>query len=213
MKIAFCGYDGKMGSKIYEFLRENKLLFEFILINKNTINIYDKIKNVDLVVDFTNRNFTYELALFCAHNRIPLVSGTTGLSKEELRKIDASFKYNKTGCYICPNFSKGINIIKNILPHLEDNYININIEETHHITKLDSPSGTALQLKNKIKKDIPIYSKRKKHYNAIHKISCYDDYEELIIIHKVKNKFAYGHFVLKAIKNVFNFNGLKEEII
>ncbi len=213
MKVAFCGYDGKMGSKIYEFLLKNTVLFDFILINKKTKNIFDLIKTVDLVIDFTHRDFTYSLALFCAKNKIPLISGTTSLTKEELKEINNEFLINKTGAYICPNFSKGINIVKKFLPTISNKFYKIEIEETHHISKLDSPSGTALQLKDRLNKDIPIYSKRKKHYNAIHKISCFDDYEEFVIIHKVKNKFAYGELVKKAIETVFDFIGLKEEII
>lgn len=212
MIIAMCGYDGKMGSKIYEFLRKNTSLFEFILINKKTNDIYEKIKNVDLVVDFTNRNFTYEAALFCAKNKIPFVSGTTALTNKELEIINEEFMNNSTGAYIIPNFSKGINIIKNTIPLLKI-YNYIYIEETHHISKLDSPSGTSLQLKEKFNKDIKIYSKRKKHYKATHKIVCYDSYEEFIIIHKVINKFAYGNLVLKAINTVNSFIGLKQELI
>lgn len=212
MKIAMCGYDGKMGSKMYKFLREKESLFEFVLINKNTKNIYKKIKSVDIVVDFTNRDFTYKLALFCAENKIPLVSGTTSLTDLELDTINKAFINNSIGGYIIPNFSKGINIIKSIIPYLSY-FNNIYIEETHHISKLDSPSGTSIQLKKKFNKNLTIYSKRKKHYNAIHKIVCQDSYEDFIIIHKVSNKFAYGEFLLKAINSVNSFIGLKQELI
>lgn len=212
MLIAMCGYDGKMGSKIYEFLRKKEGLFEFILINKQTKEIYQKIKDVDMVIDFTNRDFTYNLALFCAENKIPLISGTTSLSKKELEEINQEFISNSTGAYIIPNFSKGINIIKSSIPLLKV-YDEFYIEETHHVSKVDTPSGTALQLKEKFNKNIKIFSKRKKHYKAIHKIVCKDSYEEFIIIHKVINKFAYGNFVLKAIDTVSSFVGLKEELI
>jgi 4-hydroxy-tetrahydrodipicolinate reductase len=212
MKIAMCGYDGKMGSKIYEFLRKKESLFEFVLINQSTNDVFTKIKNVDVVVDFTNRDFTYNLALFCAKNKIPFVSGTTALTNNELDKINQEFIYNSTGAYIIPNFSKGINIIKKTIPLLKI-YDDIYIEETHNISKLDSPSGTSIQLKENFNKDIKIFSKRKKHYKAIHKIVCQDSYEEFIIIHKVINKFAYGDFVLKAINTVNSFIGLKKELI
>jgi 4-hydroxy-tetrahydrodipicolinate reductase len=89
----------------------------------------------------------------------------------------------------------------------------VSIEETHHVSKLDSPSGTALQLKSKVDKNVEIISKRKHHYKAIHKISSFDDFEELIIIHKVKNKFAYGELVIKAINTIDSFIGLKQEIL
>ena len=212
MKIAFCGFDGKMGKEVLTYLQENTTNNEYILINKDTTNILDKIKLSNLVIDFTNKDFAYSIALFCAKNKIPFISGTTGINKSLLEHLNDEFIKNSTGAYICPNFSRGMNNIFAILPFLSS-FKNITIEETHNISKLDSPSGTALQLKSKINRDIKIISKRKKHYKAIHKINCSDQYEELIIIHKVHNKKAYGDLVVKAINNINSFIGLKQEII
>ena len=212
MRISFIGYDGKMGKEILKYLKENTSFNDFILINKDTLDTFNKIINSSLVIDFSNKDFLFPLALFCAQNKIPLISGTTGLNEEELNLINLELIKNKTSAYICPNFSKGINIIKHILPYLNV-YENISIEETHHVSKLDSPSGTALQLKSKVNKNVEIKSIRKHHYKAIHKITSWDNYEELIIIHKVSNKFAYGELVLKAINSINDFIGLKQEIL
>jgi 4-hydroxy-tetrahydrodipicolinate reductase len=212
MIIAFIGYDGKMGKQILKYLKENTDFNDFILINKDSTNPFEQILKSSLVIDFSNKDFLYPLALFCAQNKIPLISGTTGLKNEQLNIIHNTLLKNKTSAYICPNFSKGISIIKKVLPYL--NVFNkITIEETHHVSKLDSPSGTALQLKSKVDKNVVITSKRKHHYKAIHKISSFDDYEELIIIHKVQNKYAYGELVIKAINTINDFIGLKEEIL
>ena len=212
MNIAFIGYDGKMGKQILKYLKENTDFNDFILINKDSTNPFEQILNSSLVIDFSNRDFLYPLAMFCAQNKIPLISGTTGLKNEQLNIIHNTLLENKTSAYICPNFSKGISIIKKILPYLNA-FKKVSIEETHHVSKLDSPSGTALQLKSKVDKNVEIISKRKHHYKAIHKISSFDDFEELIIIHKVKNKFAYGDLVIKAINTIDDFIGLKQEIL
>ena len=108
MNIAFIGYDGKMGKQILKYLKENTNFNDFILINKDSINPFEQILKSSLVIDFSNKDFLYPLALFCAQNKIPLISGTTGLSKEKLNIINSSLLENKTSAYICPNFSKGI---------------------------------------------------------------------------------------------------------
>lgn len=212
LRISFCGYDGKMGSKVLKFLQENAVLFEFVLINDKTQNVYQKLLLSNLVLDFTIKDFSFEVAKFCAHHKIPFISGTTGFSDNELIYLDELFKSNQTGCYICPNFSKGINILHDILPHISSYYKDVYIEETHNISKVDAPSGTSLQIKNILNKDAKISSKRRKHYNAIHKILFKDEYEEFIIIHKVKNKFAYGELVLNAINSVNSFIGVRNKI-
>ena len=212
-KIVFSGFDGKMGSKIFEYIKLNTSYEIVDVINKDALNPYEIVLKGNVVIDFSCKDFSYPLALFCGQHNISFISGTTNFTKEELNEINKTFIKNKTGAIICPNFSKGISLIKKALPIIEDNYEIIEIEETHHISKLDSPSWTALQLNNKLNKKRKITSKRRKHYNAIHKITCKNDYETLTIIHKVTNKFAYGDLVLKAIKEVKNFEGLKEEFI
>ena len=212
MKIVFSGYDGKMGSKILEYLKIN-IKHEIIdLINKDSEFPFKSIPKADVVIDFSIASFAYELACVCAKNKVSLISGTTNISKQKQDELDKLFKENDTGMILCPNFSKGINLINKISPLLSSSYKTFEIEETHHISKLDSPSGTALQLKSKLNRNINIYSKRKKHYNAVHKLICKDEYEEFIIIHKVKNKFAYGDLVINAINIIKTFKGLKNEI-
>jgi 4-hydroxy-tetrahydrodipicolinate reductase len=213
IKIVFSGFDGKMGSKILEYIKLHTSYEIVDVINKDTLNPYEVALNGNVVIDFSCKDFSYPLALFCATHHIRFISGTTNFSKEELDEINSIFIQNKIGAIICPNFSKGISLIKKALPLIEENFESIEIEEIHHISKLDSPSGTALQLNNKLKKKAKITSKRKKHYNAIHKITCNSDFETLTIIHKVSNKFAYGELVLKSIEKVFYIEGVKEEII
>ena len=209
--IVFCGYDGKMGKNVLQYLSQ----FENLNI-KYKINAFSTplekidLKDIDVVVDFTCAKACYKHALYCATNKISFVSGTTGLKEDELNEIDALFKKNEVGCFICPNFSKGIQFILNSSPLLNTYFNECEIEETHHLSKLDKPSGTALLLKKYFPFTKNIISKRKKHYQAIHKLSFKNLYEECIIIHTVNHKFAYGDLIKKAIDDVGLFTGLKE---
>ena len=138
------------------------------------------------------------------------VSGTTGLKEFQLKEIEEAFKKSQKGCFICPNFSKGIQFILKSSSLISTYFDKCSLEETHHISKLDKPSGTSLLLKKSFPFIDKIISKRKKHYNAIHKLTFENSYEECIIIHKVKDKLAYCELVKKAIDDIFNYTGLKQ---
>jgi 4-hydroxy-tetrahydrodipicolinate reductase len=86
----------------------------------------------------------------CFSKGVPVVCGTTGWYaalpevSEECRKADAALFY-------ASNFSIGVNLFQaanKYLAHLMNRFENYNVrmDETHHIHKLDSPSGTAITL-------------------------------------------------------------------
>lgn len=103
-------------------------------------------QKADVLVDFSFPSATARHATLAAELKKPMVIGTTGLNPEETEAIQ------KAAAHIpivwAPNMSLGVNllfaIVKKTAGILGD--YNIEVIETHHRHKKDSPSGTALRL-------------------------------------------------------------------
>jgi 4-hydroxy-tetrahydrodipicolinate reductase len=105
------------------------------------------IADVDAILDFTVPAATVEFAGLAANARIVHVIGTTGLSGEDERAIEAAARHAtviKAG-----NMSLGVNLLvalaRKVAQALDEDY-DIEILEMHHRHKVDAPSGTALML-------------------------------------------------------------------
>lgn len=103
--------------------------------------------NADGVIDFSVPAVTVEIAALAAQARIVHVIGTTGLSADDLQKLDAAARHAtiiRSG-----NMSLGVNLlaglVKRAAAELGADW-DIEILEMHHRMKVDAPSGTALLL-------------------------------------------------------------------
>jgi len=215
MNIAIFGY-GKMGKEI-EKLAEEKGHSVILRIDENNTNsINDKdFQNIDVAIEFSSPESAFKNINLCLDNNIPVVSGTTGWLDRFDEVISRCKTENKTFFY-ASNYSLGVNIIfklNNYLAHIMDNFpaYNVEIEETHHIQKLDAPSGTAITLAEGIiannkrvnnwekeesasKDSIPIKSIREGSVPGNHKIIYLSSFDTIMIEHDAKSRkgFALG---------------------
>lgn len=100
-----------------------------------------------VIIDFTAPEASVENGKVAAKYGNPLVVGTTGLSKEQVAELEASAK--DVPIFFAPNMSVGVNMLLKVLPELVRALgpaYDIEVVETHHRMKKDSPSGTALKL-------------------------------------------------------------------
>jgi 4-hydroxy-tetrahydrodipicolinate reductase len=100
-----------------------------------------------VIVDFTAPESSVAMAKTAAKHGNPAVIGTTGLNPEQQAELAESAK--QTPIFWAPNMSVGVNVLLKIMPllvqALGESY-DMEIVETHHKMKKDSPSGTALKL-------------------------------------------------------------------
>ena len=150
MKIALLGY-GKMGREIEKLSKKrgHKIV---AIIDKNFSK--GDISNANVSINFSTPKAAKENILNSLKLNIPVVSGTTGWL-EDLNTITDFCKKNKSAFLYSSNFSIGVNIffkMNDILSKLMNDYndYKASIEETHHTKKIDSPSGTAITLAEKI---------------------------------------------------------------
>ena len=152
MKIALLGY-GKMGQAIETIAtgRGHEVLVA-IDNEKDWTEQYDLLKSCDVAVDFSMPSTAVENIRKCFALQLPVVVGTTGWYDHLPDLVD---ECNKTGqsLFVASNFSIGMNIMFELNRRLaqlmngRDEYA-VSIAETHHIHKLDAPSGTAITLAN-----------------------------------------------------------------
>lgn len=157
IRAIMSGCNGKMGQVITGICKEDAEI-EIVA----GIDLYDGIKNdypvfpnisvcdvaADVIIDFSNAKAVDDLLVYSVDKQIPVVLCTTGLSEEQLKKVDEASK--KVAVLKSANMSLGINMLMELLKQaatiLAPAGFDMEIVEKHHNQKLDAPSGTALAL-------------------------------------------------------------------
>lgn len=147
MKIALVGY-GKMGQIIDQIAQSRG---HEVVARLNETPNGENLNQPDVVIEFSSPDSAYDNIKFCLEHKIPVVCGTTGWldRKSEIEEIckreNAAFLYGS-------NFSLGVNLffalnekLAQLIYPFRENY-QCQLEEIHHIHKLDAPSGTAISL-------------------------------------------------------------------
>ncbi len=157
VRIIMHGCNGKMGQVITGIVKDDANaeivagidIFDGI---ENTYPVFSSIDKcdveADVIIDFAAAKAVDALLDYSVNKQIPVVLCTTGLSEEQLDKVNESAK--KVAILKSANMSLGINtlfkVLQSISPLLSEAGFDIEIVEKHHHLKVDAPSGTALAL-------------------------------------------------------------------
>ncbi|MDG2139057.1 MAG: dihydrodipicolinate reductase C-terminal domain-containing protein [Flavobacteriales bacterium] len=213
MNIAIFG-DGKMGKLISNLATERGHSIVLKANSKNPATSFE-LSDVDVAIDFSIPDTAFDNISHALQNKTPVISGTTNwLDKlEEIKEIcsqhNGSFLYSS-------NFSLGMNIFFKLNQKLAElmknrNY-DVSINETHHIDKLDSPSGTAISLSNDLEKifhdKTSITSNRISQEIGTHKINYSSIIDEIEITHKAKLRDGFALGALLAAEWIKNKKGV-----
>jgi len=98
----------------------------------------------DVVIDFTNADWTPRLAEAALAAGVRLVIGTSGLSDGFVRHLEQECEKRRIGAVIAPNFALGAVLMQHMAKTAARFYENAEIIELHHDQKVDAPSATAL---------------------------------------------------------------------
>lgn len=155
------GCNGKMGQVITNLVKEDSQI-EIVA----GVDAYQGIKNsypvfadlascdvdADVVIDFSNASAVDSLLDVCAERHLPVVLCTTGLTEEQLAKVQTACE--KTAVLRSANMSLGVNLLMKLLQDaakvLAPAGFDIELVEKHHNQKVDAPSGTAIALADSI---------------------------------------------------------------
>ena len=212
MKIALIGY-GKMGHAIEQIaLQRGHEIVSVIDVKNQEDFTSDAFKSADVAIEFSMPAVAMDNYRRAFAAGVPVVSGTTGWL-EHLPEIKEACKAGQTFFY-ASNFSLGVNIffaLNKYLAKIMNDFpaYDVRMVETHHVHKLDAPSGTAITLaeglidnierKNKwvegkepAEDEIGICSVREGEVPGIHTVIYESDVDTISITHDAKSRMGFA---------------------
>ena len=195
MKIALIGY-GKMGHAIEALAVERG---HSVTLRLDKEDCWPEKVDADVAIEFTTPTTAVENMLRCLGMGLPVVCGTTGWYGN-YQKVVAECKVRDGRLFTATNFSIGMNIMFELNRRLaelmrgRDDY-KVSISETHHIHKLDAPSGTAITLQEQIMEsgarrveNIPIASYREGEVPGTHTVVYDSEIDTLTLTHEAHSR-------------------------
>jgi len=156
MNIAVYGA-GTMGLLVAEALQTDER-FNLVGIIDNRVTgegIYktpDEVPyNIEGIIDFSHPSNLEELLKFAKKGGVPVLIATTGFDGEEIKRIEEASK--EAPIIFTYNTSLGVNLLGELVKKMAGalgSEFDVEIIEKHHNRKLDSPSGTAKYLLDKV---------------------------------------------------------------
>lgn len=208
MKTIICGALGKMGRVLTKEIERSNEFDVACLVDKFGgdgvyKNIGDFEESADVIIDFSDHEATDSLVLYATDRNIPLVIGTTGHSREELKLISSAAE--RIPIIMSDNFSIEIcEIIRCVKSMLKQSPYHVEITEYHCNSKKDMPSGTSLMISEKLQKYSAWKIKTTSYMSDVdaiyHNITVLNENSKIEFIHKVYDRSLFAIGALKAAK-------------
>lgn len=164
-RIIMHGCNGVMGQMVCNLVAadETAEIVAGIDVNEkegNSFPVFTRLEDCDVeadaVIDFSHFSCVDRLLDWCMDKKMPVVLCTTGLSEEQLKKVEETSKI--TAVLKSANMSLGINMLLKLLKEataiLAPAGFDVEVVEKHHRRKVDAPSGTALALADSVKEEL-----------------------------------------------------------
>ena len=151
MKIALIGY-GKMGKMIEQIAKDRgHEIVSIIDIGNQEDFDSEAFASADVAIEFTAPQAAYGNFLKAFAKNVKVVSGSTGWMKDHGEEVRKMCSEGGQTLFWASNFSVGVAIFSAVNRYLARimngfNQYDAHMEETHHIHKIDAPSGTAITL-------------------------------------------------------------------
>jgi len=218
MKLVLLGA-GKTGAQVAEIATSRGHTVEIIEIQENRNGVAltrQRLAGVDAVIDFTTPDAVMANIEATIHAGVNMVVGTTGWYAE-LPHVRNHVERARTGFIWASNFSIGVNlffaIVREGAKALKYGY-EASITETHHIHKLDAPSGTAISLAKVLEhagaKDVPIGSVREGEIPGIHSVELLSAADKITLTHEALNRRGFAEGAVRAAEWVKGKRGFYE---
>lgn len=226
MKVALIGY-GKMGKEIEKIaLSRGHEIVSIIDVDNQQDFESEAFKSADVAIEFTNPMVAYNNYMKTFQAGVKLVSGSTGWLEEHGEEVKKLCTEGGKTLFWSSNFSLGVTIfsaVNSYLAKIMNRFpaYDVTMSETHHIHKLDAPSGTAITLaegilenmerKNRWVKgtfqapdgsvtgstdcapdELPVSSIREGEVPGIHSIRYDSEADSITIIHDAKNRRGFA---------------------
>lgn len=162
----------------------------------------------DVIIDFSLPGATDTVVAAARQSGIPLVCGVTGLGEAQLAAIESLSR--SVPVVYDRNMSPGITVLEWIAAAaaaaLGDDF-SVRIHETHHVHKLDAPSGTALKLGEAVARargqdpqEIHYESERRGEVPGDHEVILASSTERLVLEHSVTTRDVFANGAVRAAR-------------
>ncbi len=235
VKVIINGCNGKMGQNLAEAIKDSDGIEAVAGIDRvdtgdNDFPVFTDTKAInveaDVIIDFSVPVATMNALEYAVESKTPIVIATTGFDKEQEEKIKEASSVIPV--FKSSNMSYEVNLMSKLVAQMAQKLPESDIEivETHHNRKIDSPSGTALILADSINKamddkfeyeynrhskresrsknEIGIHSIRGGTEAGTHSVIFFGNYESIEIKHNVSSRKVFAYGAIKAAKYLVN---------
>jgi 4-hydroxy-tetrahydrodipicolinate reductase len=223
IKVSVVGATGRMGKLAVELI-ENAPDLELYSAIDSKISL-EQALGADVIFEATKLEVSKQVVEFALANSINIVVATSGWAKSDLVSLNPT----DSAVVIVPNFSVGSVLGSRFAAEAAKYFSTIEIIETHHAGKIDSPSGTAIRTAEMIEANrpnpaevqgagqkargeiiagVPIHSLRVDGVSAKQEVVLGGNQETLVISHQANSVQAYSAGMLASIRFAINTKGL-----
>jgi 4-hydroxy-tetrahydrodipicolinate reductase len=231
-RIAITGATGRMGRAIARLAPEHHcaivgaaaaaseagIMIEGVQV---TSDFRAAMENAEVVIDFSHPEAVPAIAKACLEKQLPIVSGTTNLTDEAQRALEAVAKV--APMLWAPNMSLGVQLLAELVEQAVRRLglgFDVEIVETHHNKKIDAPSGTAKRLIDAVhaghlsdeplkhgregnvgarpKGEIGVHAIRGGDVIGDHTVHLFGQGERLELTHRATSRDVFAHGALRA---------------
>jgi 4-hydroxy-tetrahydrodipicolinate reductase len=177
----------------------------------------------DVVIDFTTPEAVLTNLRACLAVGAKVVVGTTGWYSS-LHDM-SSLAIRKEGALLHgTNYSIGVQVMLKIAKQMTEPLrkagYEFKIEETHHVTKLDAPSGTAISLQQAVSGagEVPITSVREGDVPGLHIVEAVSGSDRLLLTHEAFSRRGFAEGAVRGAewlstrKGVYDFSDIFTEL-
>lgn len=229
IKVSVIGATGRMGKLAIEIINASAdLELHSALDSKSDLK---QALGADVIYEATKLEVSAKVIDFALANRINILVATSGWTASALAQLEA--KAVSSAVVVIPNFSVGSTLATKFAAEAGKYFDSIEIIETHHAGKVDSPSGTAIRTaelisasRTEVDKDavkvpgvgqtargelvagIPVHSLRIDGISAKQEVILGGNQEVLSITHQTSSVQAYAAGILHSIRFTATAKGI-----
>ena len=169
-------------------------------------SLLEALREADVAIEFTTAAEAPSLLERMAGAGCPIVSGTTGWLQQRDR-VERAVGERGGALLWAPNFALGVHILWRASAHAARMLSGLpgfapHIVETHHAAKQDAPSGTAIELRDRVRDawrtTVPVTSVRVGHVPGTHTLVVDGTFEQLRFTHEARDRLVFAEGALTA---------------
>lgn len=227
IKVSVVGASGRMGKLALDLIEASQhLSLHSALDSKSQLT---EMLGADVIFEVTKFDVSEKVVDFAIEHDMQIVVGTSGYSASKLAELEKRLQQSKASVTVVPNFSIGSMLATKFAAEAGKYFENIEIVETHHAGKIDSPSGTAVrtaeliaeqrgqtplvpgvgqEARGQIVAGIPVHSLRMHSGVAKQEVLLAGNNELLTLSHEVSSIEAYVPGIIASIRFATEAQGL-----